>query len=40
MSRTLHLRIASDNLFITQSAFSARIKLLEDDIGVLLFERR
>ena len=39
VSRTLHFRIASDNLFITQSAVSARIKLLEDDLGVLLFDR-
>lgn len=39
LSRTLHFRIASENLFITQSAVSARIKLLEDDLGVLLFDR-
>ena len=39
VSRTLHFRIASENLFITQSAVSARIKLLEDDLGVLLFDR-
>jgi DNA-binding transcriptional LysR family regulator len=35
----LHFRIASENLFITQSAVSARIKLLENDLGVLLFDR-
>lgn len=39
LSRTLHFRIASENLFITQSAVSARIKLLEGDLGVLLFDR-
>ncbi|MFT5529950.1 MAG: DNA-binding transcriptional LysR family regulator [Alteromonadaceae bacterium] len=40
VSRTLHFRIASENLFITQSAVSARIKLLEGDLGVLLFDRK
>lgn len=40
VSRTLHFRLASETLFITQSAVSARIKLLEDDLGVLLFDRR
>lgn len=39
VSRTLHFRVASENLFITQSAVSARIKLLENDLGVLLFDR-
>ena len=39
VTRTLHFRIASENLFITQSAVSARIKLLEEDLGVLLFDR-
>lgn len=39
VSRTLHFRISSENLFITQSAVSARIKLLEEDLGVLLFDR-
>ena len=39
VSRSLHFRLASEALFITQSAVSARIKLLEDDLGVLLFDR-
>ena len=39
VSRTLHFRVASENLFITQSAVSSRIKLLEDDLGVQLFDR-
>lgn len=39
VTRTLHFRLASENLFITQSAVSARIKLLEEDLGVLLFDR-
>jgi DNA-binding transcriptional LysR family regulator len=40
VSRTLHFRLASEALFITQSAVSARIKLLEEELGVLLFDRR
>ena len=39
VSRTLHFRNASENLFLTQSAVSSRIKLLDDDLGVLLFDR-
>ena len=39
VSRTLHFRVAAENLYITQSAVSARIKLLEEDLGVSLFDR-
>jgi DNA-binding transcriptional LysR family regulator len=39
VSQTLHFRVASENLFITQSAVSARIKQLEEELGVLLFDR-
>ena len=39
VSRTLHFRVATENLFVTQAAVSARIKLLEEDLGVLLFDR-
>ncbi len=39
VSRTLHFRLASEALFITQSAVSARIKSLEEELGVLLFDR-
>ena len=34
-----HFRKSADKLFITQSAASARIKLLEDRLGVKLFTR-
>jgi DNA-binding transcriptional LysR family regulator len=37
---TRHFRRAADNLFITQAAVSARIKQLEQYLGVSLFERR
>ena len=39
VSRTLHFRVAAENLFVTQAAVSARIKLLEEELGVLLFDR-
>lgn len=37
--RTRHFGQAADNLFVTQSAVSARIKLLEDTMGVPLLTR-
>lgn len=40
VARTRHFGKAADRLFLTQSAVSARIKLLEDRLGVVLFERR
>ena len=40
VNRTGHFGRAADNLFLTQSAVSARIKMLEDTLGVLLFERK
>ncbi|MBD1388744.1 LysR family transcriptional regulator [Neiella sp. HB171785] len=39
VSRTLHIRISAENLFVTQAAVSSRIKLLEQELGVLLFDR-
>ncbi len=40
VARTRHFGKAADVLFITQSAVSARIKLLESNLGVELFSRR
>ncbi len=39
INRTRHFGKAADNLFISQSAVSARIKLLEEQLGVPLFSR-
>lgn len=39
VQRTLHFGKASKSLFITQSAVSARIRLLEETMGVKLFTR-
>lgn len=40
VARTRHFGKAADALFVTQSAVSARIKLLESNLGVELFDRR
>lgn len=39
VTRTLHFGKAARNLFITQSAVSARVRQLEENIGVPLFSR-
>src|ERR1043165_105913 len=39
VNRTRHFGRAADNLFLTQSAISARIRLLEEAIGTPLFTR-
>lgn len=39
VAKSRHFRKASDQLFITQSAVSARIKQLEQNLGVKLFVR-
>lgn len=39
VSQTLHVRVAAENLYLTQAAISSRIKLLEEELGVLLFDR-
>ncbi len=40
VNRTRHFGRAAEELYLTQSAVSARIKLLEGQLGVQLFERR
>jgi len=40
IERLRHFRKAADELFITQAAVSARIKLLEEELGVQLFVRQ
>lgn len=40
VNRTGHFGKAADNLYLTQSAVSARIKQLEESLGVILFERQ
>ena len=40
VNRTRHFGQAAENLCITQSAVSARIRLLEETVGVALFTRR
>jgi DNA-binding transcriptional LysR family regulator len=39
VSRTRHFGRAADNLYVTQSAVSARIRQLEESLGVRLFTR-
>lgn len=39
VSQTLHVRMAAENLYLTQAAVSSRIKQLEEELGVLLFDR-
>jgi DNA-binding transcriptional LysR family regulator len=39
LSRTRHFGRAAENLYLTQSAVSARIRLLEEQLGVVLFTR-
>jgi DNA-binding transcriptional LysR family regulator len=40
VNRTGHFGRAADNLFLTQSAVSARIKQLEESLGTPVFERQ
>ena len=37
--RTRHFGKAAENLYLSQSAISARIRLLEDQVGAALFTR-
>lgn len=39
VAKTLHFRNAAEQLYLTPSAVSARIRLLEERLGVRLFER-
>ena len=39
VSQTLHVRVSAENLFLTQAAVSSRIKQLEEELSVLLFDR-
>ncbi len=39
IEKTRHFGKAAENLYLTQSAISARVKLLEDTLGLPLFER-
>lgn len=39
VSQTLHVRVTAENLYLTQAAVSSRIKQLEEELGVLLFDR-
>ncbi len=39
LSSKLNFRIAAESCFITQPALSSQIKLLEENLGLLLFER-
>lgn len=39
VNRSRHFRLAAEALFVTQSTVSARIKKLEQELGVALFER-
>ena len=39
VTQTLHVRVAAENLYLTQAAISSRIKQLEEELGVQLFDR-
>ena len=39
LAKELHFWNTAEKMFVTQSALSRRIKSLEDEIGVQLFER-